>query len=98
LPEYQECTERLLEQGKLLILFDGLDEVPTELLGQMTEAIKNLVDRYKKNRFIASCRIAAYRSFQNFSRFTDVAIANFDEQQIRCFTENWFKSPARLGE
>jgi NACHT domain len=95
LPEYQDCTERLLEQGKLLILFDGLDEVPTELLGQMTEAIKNLVDRYKKNRFIASCRIAAYRSFQNFSRFTDVAIANFDELQIQCFIENWFKSHDR---
>jgi NACHT domain len=95
LPEYQECTERLLEQGKLLVLFDGLDEVPTELLGQMTGAIKDLVDRYSKNRFVASCRIAAYRSFQNFSRFTDVAIANFDEQQIRCFIENWFKSHDR---
>jgi tetratricopeptide (TPR) repeat protein len=95
LPEYQDCTERLLEQGKLLVLFDGLDEVPTELLGRMTEAIKNLVDRYSKNRFIASCRIAAYRSFQNFSRFTDVAIANFDEQQIQCFVENWFKSHDR---
>jgi NACHT domain len=95
LPEYQECTERLLEQGKLLVLFDGLDEVPTELLGQMTEAIKNLVDRYSKNRFIASCRIAAYRSFQNFSRFTDVAIANFDELQIQCFIESWFKSHDR---
>jgi predicted NACHT family NTPase len=51
-----------LEEGKLLILFDGLDEVPTELLGQMTGAIKDLVDQYKENRFIASCRIAAYRS------------------------------------
>ncbi len=50
---------------------------------------------YSNNRFIASCRIAAYRSFQNFSRFTDVAIANFDEQQIRCFIENWFKSHDR---
>jgi predicted NACHT family NTPase len=95
LPEYQECTERLLEQGKLLVLFDGLDEVPTELLGQMTGAIKDLVDRYSKNRFIASCRIAAYRSFHNFSRFTDVAIANFDELQIQCFIENWFKSHDR---
>ncbi len=93
--EYQECTERLLEQGKLLVLFDGLDEVPTELLGQMTGAIKDLVDRYSKNRFVASCRIAAYRSFQSFSRFTDVAIANFDEQQIRCFIENWFRSHDR---
>jgi NACHT domain len=95
LPEYQDCTERLLDQGKLLILFDGLDEVPTELLGQMTTAIKDLVDRYSKNRFIASCRIATYRSFQDFSRFTDVAIANFDEQQIQCFIENWFKSHDR---
>jgi hypothetical protein len=95
LSEYQDCTKRLLEEGKLLILFDGLDEVPTELLGQMTGAIKDLVDRYKKNRFIASCRIAAYRSFQNFSRFTDVAIANFDELQIQCFIENWFKSHDR---
>jgi hypothetical protein len=95
LSEYQDCTKRLLEEGKLLILFDGLDEVPTELLGQMTGAIKDLVDRYSKNRFIASCRIAAYRSFQNFSRFTDVAIANFDEQQIRCFIENWFRSHDR---
>jgi predicted NACHT family NTPase len=95
LSEYQECTKRLLEQGKLLVLFDGLDEVPTELLGQMTGAIKDLVDRYSKNRFIASCRIAAYRSFQNFSRFTDVAIANFDELQIQCFIENWFKSHDR---
>jgi NACHT domain len=95
LSEYQDCTKRLLEEGKLLILFDGLDEVPTELLGQMTGAIKDLVDRYSKNRFIASCRIAAYRSFQNFSRFTDVAIANFDELQIQCFIENWFKSHDR---
>jgi NACHT domain len=100
LPEYQECTERLLEQGKLLVLFDGLDEVPTELLGQMTGAIKDLVDKYGKNRFIVSCRVAAYRSFQNFSRFTDVAIANFDEPQIQCFIKNWFKShdQPELGE
>jgi predicted NACHT family NTPase len=81
----------------LLVLFDGLDEVPTELLGQMTGAIENLVDRYSKNRFIASCRIAAYRSFKNFSRFTDVAIANCDDQQIRCFIDNWFKSHDRPG-
>lgn len=79
----------------MLILFDGLDEVPPELLGQMTTAIKNLVDRYAKNRFIASCRIAAYRNYQNFSRFIDVAIADFDESQIRCFITNWFQSHNR---
>jgi predicted NACHT family NTPase len=41
LPEYQAFTQEFLEQGMLLILFDGLDELPPELLGQMTTAIKN---------------------------------------------------------
>ncbi len=90
-----ELTRKLLERGKLLILFDGLDEVPPEFLKQMTTAIKNLVDRYDKNRFIASCRIAAYKHFQSLSRFTDVAIADFDEAQIRCFIDNWFRSHDR---
>jgi predicted NACHT family NTPase len=93
--ESSDLTKKLLEQGKLLILFDGLDEVPREFLRQMTTAIKNLVDRYDKNRVIASCRIAAYKNFQSLSRFTDVAIADFDEEQIRCFINNWFRSHDR---
>jgi NACHT domain len=92
-----ELTQKLLERGKLLILFDGLDEVPPEFLKQMTTAIKNLIDRYDKNRFIASCRIAAYKHFQSLSRFTDVAIADFDPDQIRGFIDNWFRSHDRSG-
>jgi hypothetical protein len=40
LPKYQECTSKLLEQGKLLILFDGLDELPTERLSEVRVAIE----------------------------------------------------------
>jgi NACHT domain len=93
--EATELTRKLLERGELLILFDGLDEVPQEFMKQMTTAIKNLVDRYDKNRFIASCRIAAYKHFHSLSRFTDVVIADFDEVQIRSFINNWFKSHDR---
>jgi hypothetical protein len=92
LQEYRDFTRKFLEQGRLLILFDGLDEVPIEFLGQVTTAIKNLVDRYDKNRFIVSCRIAAYRDYHSFNRFTDVAIADFDDQQIRSFIGSWFDS------
>jgi predicted NACHT family NTPase len=92
LPEYQECTEKLLAKGKLLILLDGLDEVPRDRLSEMTTQIKDLLDRYSNNRFIASCRIAAYRNFENFRRFTDVAIADFDDGQIETFIGKWFES------
>lgn len=95
LPNADKATQNFLEKGRLLILFDGLDEVPTEQLGKMTIAIRNLVDRYDQNRFVTSCRIAAYRNFDNFRRFTNVVISDFDDRQIECFITNWFKSHDR---
>ena len=96
LPEYQQLTDKFLEQGKLLILLDGLDEVPTERMGEMVTKIQDFVDRYSKNRFITSCRIAAYRN--NFRRFTDVAIADFNDGQIENFITNWFVSNLERGQ
>ncbi len=90
LSDYEKCTDKLLTEGKLLILLDGLDEVPTDRTDDMMIKIKNFVDRYSKNRFIASCRIAAYR--HNFQRFTDITIADFDDRQIQNFIDNWFLS------
>ncbi|MGL5833179.1 MAG: NACHT domain-containing protein [Waterburya sp.] len=95
LPEYQNCTEELLKKGRLLILLDGLDEVPSDRLSEMTTQIRDLLDHYSDNRFIASCRIAAYRNFHSFQRFTDVAIADFDDEQIETFIGKWFESHSR---
>ena len=92
LPEYQDCTEKLLEKGRLLILLDGLDEVPSDRRSEITTQIRDLLDRYSGNRFIASCRIAAYRNLNSFQRCTDVAIADFDDEQIKTFIDKWFES------
>ncbi|WP_421656326.1 NACHT domain-containing protein [Leptothermofonsia sp. ETS-13] len=91
-PSPDLVTQKLLEQGQLLILLDGLDEVPTKNLDSAIRQIQNFVDQYDKNRFIASCRIAAYR--HNFRRFTDVAMADFSRDQIEQFIKNWFYSDA----
>ncbi len=89
-----EVTNRLLQQGQLLILLDGLDEVPTKNLDNAIRQIQNFVDQHDKNRFIASCRIAAYRN--NFRRFSDVAMADFTQDQIKQFIFNWFHADADL--
>ncbi|MBE9181209.1 NACHT domain-containing protein [Oculatella sp. LEGE 06141] len=89
-PYPEESTQRLLKEGKLLVLLDGLDEVPSDRLNTTITQIQNVVDQYDKNRFIASCRTAAYR--HNFHRFTDVAMADFDDEQIEHFINNWFQS------
>jgi len=79
-PEAENFVAYALEQGKLLVLFDGLDEVPSKQLNQVIEKIENFVDKHDKNSFVASCRIAACRS--SFRRFTDVTISEFDDEQI----------------
>lgn len=94
-PKAKDFTELFLKSGKLLVLLDGLDEVPTDAFDYVITEIENLVDRYGSNRFIASCRVAAY-TFGGFSRFNDVAMAAFEDDQIDRFIKNWFKKERDL--
>ncbi|MEP0924900.1 NACHT domain-containing protein [Leptolyngbya sp. ST-U4] len=95
-PDPGRIMEQALKQGKLLVLLDGLDEVPSDRTNDVITHIQNFVDCYSENRFIASCRIAAYR--HNFRRFTDVAIADFDDEQIQGFIINWFQGNPQRGQ
>lgn len=89
-PAAEAFAAQALSQGKLLVLFDGLDEVPKVNLNVVTKRIEDFVDLYDGNCFVASCRIAAYSS--SFRRFTDVTIAEFDDEQIEQFIRRWFTS------
>ncbi|MEM9006225.1 MAG: NACHT domain-containing protein [Cyanobacteria bacterium P01_F01_bin.86] len=89
-PDAQAFTELSLAQGKLLILLDGLDEVPTDNMNQVIEHIEDFAIQHDKNTFVASCRTAAYRT--SFQQFSDVTIADFDDDQIEQFIQRWFNS------
>lgn len=89
-PDAKRFTCKALDQGQLLVLLDGLDEVPVNNLNQAVVKIQDLVDRYNQNRYIVSCRTAAYQG--GFRRFTDVAMADFNDAQIQQFIQNWFQS------
>ena len=90
LPFSEEFTTKVLQQGKLLILLDGLDEVPTGNTDLAIRQIQSFVEQYKDNRFIISCRTAAYKS--QFRNLMEIAIADFDDAQIQQFIQNWFSS------
>ena len=89
-PYPEHLTNAVLESGKLVIFFDGLDEVPRANVDNVIRKIEDFVDRYSQNRFIASCRIAAYKG--GFKRFTEVEMADFDDTQIHTYIKNWFDS------
>ncbi|NEU71569.1 NACHT domain-containing NTPase, partial [Hassallia byssoidea VB512170] len=82
-----QVIEQLLKEGKLLILFDGLDEVqdPDK---QVSEVLESFTRQYYKNKFVITCRIAAREYI--FENFTDVEIADFNDEQIETFANKWF--------
>ena len=89
-PDNKNATEDYLKKGQLLILLDALDEVTHAYTNEVLDNIARLVTKYSQNRFILSCRIAAYRS--SMTGFTTVELANFDDFQMEKFICNWFGS------
>lgn len=87
-PEAAPFIERALKLGKCIVLFDGLDEVSGSKLNKLVREIVAFSDKYTKNRFIISCRTAAYDYY--FEKFTDVEVADFTKEQIDKFVSNWF--------
>ncbi|RMI01325.1 MAG: hypothetical protein D6681_10960 [Calditrichaeota bacterium] len=77
--------------GKVLLVFDGLDEVPTAKRSLTVDAVKALLTFYKKiARVIVTCRIRSYTGeamLPNFSHFT---LAKLTEDQIRGFVKAWY--------
>ena len=86
----EQAALDFLEQGKLLVLMDGLDEVPTDELRQKVQAqIKKVSEQYSHdNRFIMTCRTQIIGTVP--SGFTSVEVADFSPEQVKYFVQNWF--------
>jgi predicted NACHT family NTPase len=78
-------VEQLLEQGKLLVLLDGLDEVRETDSTRVLKQIQDFTIDYPVNQFVITCRIAS-REY-TFQQFTEVEVADFNLEQIESFTE-----------
>jgi predicted NACHT family NTPase len=55
-----------LQQGRAILLLDGLDEVLQEDSRRVIQQIQSLADhpQYRQNRFLITCRIAAREYFK----------------------------------
>ncbi|MFN5514774.1 MAG: NACHT C-terminal helical domain 2-containing protein [Cyanobacteriota bacterium] len=82
--------EALLQQGRCLLLLDGLDEVLNRDSPRIIQEIQAFAahPNYGKNKILVTCRIAAKEYL--FREFQDVEVADFDMKQITFFVEKWF--------
>jgi predicted NACHT family NTPase len=91
----KSLVETILTQGKALILLDGLDEVSEEDDNEVITQIRRFIEKYFKNKFIITCRIAAQKYRFQQEKFTDVEVADFKSEQVEAFAKKWFVVVAR---
>jgi predicted NACHT family NTPase len=83
--------QKIFQAGKGLILLDGLDEIPKAQEEKILEKMREFVGDFSDNYIVISCRIAAWEGVYGFERFTEVELADFDDEQIAKFIHKWFK-------
>ncbi|MEA5534823.1 NACHT domain-containing NTPase [Crocosphaera sp. XPORK-15E] len=81
-------TLNLLQEGKFLCLFDGLDEVPQPMRESLCKNIESFTKEFYKNPVIITSRSSAQQF--HFRGFTYVEMADFNHQQLKLFVNKWF--------
>ena len=82
----------LLVEGRVLILLDGLDAVSATHAPFVRYQIKRLAECYPGNSFVVSDRIATQDD--PLKDFTEVEMADFDDDQIAATSKKWFRHDA----
>lgn len=80
--------EYILAENKLLILLDGLDEVPKNQADTIIALICNFAETHHSNPLIITCRLGAQP--YHFQGFTYRELARFNPAQISEFAQKWF--------
>jgi formylglycine-generating enzyme required for sulfatase activity len=89
----------LLAQEQLLLVFDGLDEVPETLRPRVRRAIQALLQasHLSVGKVIVTCRIRSYTASVALPDVPQFTLAGFNEDQIRDFVAAWYHAQGQLN-
>ncbi len=100
--KYIDPLKQELDKEGGLIIFDGLDEVREDDERKRTMIVKALKDfaaPLDKCRIIVTCREYAYKKDDSWrlpeADFTVVELELFADEQVKTFTETWYKATAK---
>ncbi len=97
-PDAAPFINYLLQEGRAIVLFDGLDEVKQEQLQRhrLTRLLQEFARKYDKSQHLITCRIAA--SDYAFAGFADVEVADFTPEQVDEYARHWFGKNTKKAE
>ena len=100
--QFKELFDFVLEEGKAIILLDGLDEIKSVDLRQ------TIVDRVKRyhayytmrgNQFILTSRIVGYKEVRfDGENIQEATLVDFDNEQIEDFVSKWTDVIEKLAQ
>ncbi len=83
--------EALLNDGKLLVLMDGFDEVATQSLRRKVQLqLGEVAKKYPNSRYVMTCRTQIMQRIPD--GFAPVEVADFNNNQVQAFVRNWFRT------
>jgi hypothetical protein len=88
-----EFFEYYLESGKTVLLFDGLDELPTPSFRQkIRNRIQNMTETYPGNTTIVTSRIYSYQGPVRFhdKEFLHHRLAKLSIEEMEQFVHDWY--------
>ena len=87
-----DIVETILNAGRALLLFDGLDEVPPATSERVTNQLRQFIDQSPENSFIITCRVAANQYRFARENFTEIEVADLNREQADSFIRLWFEA------
>jgi formylglycine-generating enzyme required for sulfatase activity len=97
--EFYPLLKKCLSDGDVLVMFDGLDEVPEadKRREVMKKCIESFCKAYSRNRFLITVRPYAYQETRwKITQFTETSLANFSRGQICLFIDLWYQDYEKL--
>ncbi len=91
-----EQVVNLLQRGKVLILLDGLDEIPQTHEVEILSQIQQFSEVYYQNPIVITCRLAGQQ--YRFHGFNYLELADFNPEQVATFAKKWFMATALTPE
>jgi len=86
-----------MESGKVLMVLDGLDEVPQALRVLVRKVVSALLSEYHLERLLITSRIRSYIGEAVFEHIPTFTLREFDHDKIRNFIRGWYRIQVEMG-
>ncbi|MBI3249887.1 MAG: SUMF1/EgtB/PvdO family nonheme iron enzyme [Deltaproteobacteria bacterium] len=93
-----EPLHERLDSGQVILLFDGLDEIPTQQQRSFVrDEVLTFARRYSRCRLVVTCRTLSYQdSAVRLADAQEFTLAPFTEEQIDHFIVAWYGELVRM--